>query len=350
MINQQRLRNRLLGLFILLMGLFSFYTYQVHADDALSFTISVKPVENQIDKKATYYDLLVEPNMKQNLTVIVSNSGDKVKKIKVTPTNAITNQNGLIDYSPQEESYKYDPTLKHPFTSLVGQAQTIDVQPNEQKDVVFNLQMPAEEFNGTILGGFVAELVDEKTDSKASEGVNIVNKFQLVKAVRLKENDTSVSPELKLNDVKPVLVSYRTAVTANLQNIEPVMFGKLSIDAKITKKGQTEVLKSRKAENLEMAPNSNFDFPISWENDPLDPGTYTLNLVAKSGEKEWKFTKDFTIEGEESQKLNKEAVELKEKETPWLLYLLIAIVVLLVVIILLLLLKKRKDDQEKNTF
>lgn len=336
--------------FSLLLGLLFIHPQLTKANDDLSFTMSVKPVENQIDKQATYYDLMVKPGMKQDLTVVVNNTGEKNKKIRITPTNAITNQNGLIDYSIQEKSFKNDSTLTHPFTSLVGAAQTVEIAPNEQKEVVFLLQVPETPFNGIILGGFVADLVESEASDENKEGVKIVNKFQLVKAVSLRENDQSVSPELVLNDVKPALVSYRTAITANLQNTQPVMFGKMTIDAKISKKGQSNVLKSKKVENLEMAPNSNFDFPISWENDPLDPGTYVLNLVATSGKKEWKFSKEFIIEAKDSQKLNNEAVDLNEKETPWLLYLLIAIVILLLLVIVFLIWKKKKDDRDKAQF
>lgn len=62
-----------------------------------------------------------------------------------------------------------------------------------------------------------------------------------------------------------------------------------------------------------MAPNSNFDFPISWDNQSLEPGTYTLDMTAKSGENQWTFEEDFTISAKESKTLNTDAVELEKK-------------------------------------
>lgn len=318
------------------------------AEEDLTYTISVKPVENQIDKNATYYDLLVKPGQKQNLTVVVSNTGKEAKKLRVTPTNAVTNQNGVVDYSRQEKDYKYDSNLTHPFTSLVGPEQTVEVAAGETKEVTFELAVPNDPFKGEILGGFLVDVVEGKDDDKdtSSNGVKIVNKFQLVKAVMLRESEEAVSPELVLNDVKPALVSYRTAVTANLQNTEPVMFGGMKVVAEVTEKGKTDVLKTTTREGLEMAPNSNFDFPIMWGNERLKAGDYTLSLVATSGEKTWKFAKNFTISAEESDKINKEAVDLEEEPKPYWLYILIIVLILFALLLIIFLVVRHKKKQK----
>lgn len=320
------------------------------AEEDLTYTISLEAVDNQINKGATYYDLLVTPSQKQNLTVLVSNTGSEAKKIRVTPTNAVTNQNGVIDYSRQAKDYVFDSNLKVPFTSMVGPEQIVEVGPGESKPVVFELSVPETPFVGTILGGFLADLPEEKKEEEESSGVKIVNKFQLVKAVMLREKEDKVTPDLVLNEVKPSLVSYRTAVTANLQNTQPTMFGKMKVEAEVTRKGQTEVIKSQTVEDMEMAPYSNFDFPIMWDNQPLEAGDYTLNLVATSGEEEWKFTKDFTITAKQRDEINKEAVDLEERDTPYWWYLLIAVLILVVFISLAIFIyyKKKKKKEEKR--
>lgn len=328
-----------------------FHTKQVSAaQEDLTYTISVKPVENQIDKSATYYDLLVKPGQKQTLTVVVSNTGKEAKKLRVTPTNAITNQNGVVDYSRQVKDYQYDSNLKHPFTSLVGPEQTVEVAAGETKEVTFELTVPEDPFKGEILGGFLVDVAEGADDNKdtSSGGVKIVNKFQLVKAVMLRESEETVSPELVLNDVKPALVSYRTAVTANLQNTEPTMFGNMKVVAEVTEKGKTEVLKTTTREGLEMAPNSNFDFPIMWGNERLKAGDYTLSLVATSGDKTWKFAKNFTITAEESDKINKEAVDLEEQQKPYWLYILIIVLTLIALLLILFFVLRHKKKQKEE--
>ncbi|MGY3766270.1 DUF916 and DUF3324 domain-containing protein [Vagococcus vulneris] len=301
-------------------------------NQAFDFTMSAELPDNQQNKDVTYFDLKVRPGDKQDLKLRVTNTGKKKKKIRVTPTNAKTNQNGNIDYSIPPKSYKQDSSLKNPFTTFVeGGSKIVDVAPGKTEDVVFKMTLPKQPFKGLVLGGFVADLPDDKSNAEDTKGVKIVNKFQVVKAIMLREDDGKVEPELKLNKIKPALVNYHTAVTANIQNIEPVMFGKLKIDAKITKKGSDRVIKSTVAENQEMAPNSNYNFPIMWEDEPLEAGDYTLKMTASTGDKKWPFTKNFNISESDSNKLNKEAVNLNKNQgfSIWG-YVLIALVILLV--------------------
>lgn len=49
-----------------------------------------------------------------------------------------------------------------------------------------------------------------------------------------------------------------------------------------------------------MAPNSNFDYAISWENKAFDPGMYRVEVKATDGDQKWEWTKKFTIEGKDS--------------------------------------------------
>ena len=341
-----------IGMLLLLSSL-SFQSVFVNASDeenpkeSMSFNMTVDIPDNQINKSASYFDLLVKPNSEQDLTLTVSNTGSMPKTLRVTPTDATTNQNGVIDYSVTDKKDQVDSTLKIPFTSLVSQAQEVEVAPGDKKELTFKLKTPSEPFKGLILGGFVADIPSSNDDKQNSKGIKITNKFQLVKAVMLRSEEEKIDPDLVLNDVKPNLVSYRTAVTANLQNTQPVMFGKMSVDAKITKKGSNKVIRQSSKENMEMAPNSNFDYAILWDNEPLKPGNYTLNLVAKSGKHEWPFTKDFSIAKEDSDKLNKEAVELTdENNIPMWVWMLIAVLVLIIVILAIVYFKNKATKEK----
>lgn len=299
----------------------------------------------------SYFDLMMLPDENTDLKVTIMSSSAATQKIKVTPSNSYTSQTGLVDYTTDEK--KLDKTLKYPMTTLISESQTVELKPGEQKELIFNLKMPKDTFEGVIVGGLVAELVDDKKKEPASEqsqGVNITNKFQVIKPIVVRENEEIVKTELQLNEVKPTLVGYRTAVSANIQNITPTMFGKLDIIAKITKKGSTEIIKKSEQKNMEMAPNSNFDFPISWNDQPLSPGEYTLDLVAKSGVREWPFKKDFTISKEDSSKLNEDAVDLQEPDgLPMWVWMLIAGLVLLIVVLVVIFIAKHNKSKKKTT-
>ena len=141
---------------------------------------------------------------------------------------------------------------------------------------------------------------------------------------------------IELNEIKPILLNYRTAVTANLQNTEATIMKELIVDAKVMKKGSTKILHETKKEGLSMAPNSNFDFPINWDNQSLDTGDYVLQLNAQSGEEKWEFEKEFKISSKDSSDLNKEAVELEKTEPNWMLIISVVVGLVLVFILVLI--------------
>ncbi len=147
---------------------------------------------------------------------------------------------------------------------------------------------------------------------------------------------------------KTTPINGRNVVTANLQNVKPAMLKNLSVDAKIYKEKGTDVLFEAKKENLRMAPNSNFDYAISWENKAFDPGTYRVEVKATDGDQKWEWTKKFTIEGKTADKLNDTAVEAKKDYT---LYYIIGGVLLLIILLVLVFFlgrrSKKEDDNEK---
>ncbi|PFR59497.1 cell wall anchor protein, partial [Bacillus cereus] len=69
-----------------------------------------------------------------------------------------------------------------------------------------------------------------------------------------------------------------------LQNPTATYLNRFEVDAVITEKGKEETLYTSKKQNMQMAPNSNFNYPIPLNGKELRPGTYTLHLKAKSTE------------------------------------------------------------------
>lgn len=334
----------LLGL-VMLVTLFML-PLQVHADEGAGFTMEAAIPDNQVSN-STYFDLQVKPGDKQDLTIKFANLENKAMKLKVSPNPAFTNKNGVIEYSQYD--YPKDNTAQYTIPELFSKPQEITLKAKEVKNVTFTLNVPKTSFKGMILGGFYA-LRQGEDDNQESSGLRINNRYALVLGVTLREDlKTKVEPELQLNTIKPGLDNSRTAVFANLQNIKPQAFGEMTVDAKIYQKGSDKVYKATKKENQEMAPNSNYDFAIDWENQPIEAGEYHLSLVATSGKKEWKFEQDFTIADEGLQKINEEAVGLPEKNYLWL-YILIAVLLVLILVILAFILgrRRREDGQDKD--
>lgn len=321
---------------------FSVHINKVFAGD-MNFSVEANIPNNQIDKSQTYFDLQMKPGQEQDISITIKNSSDKASTFSVEPHVAVTNQNGVIDYS---KDVKKDSSLNVGLVDVISGEQKYTLAPKKTKKAVFHIKMPKESYNGIILGGFHIRKEQKDEDESEKQAVQIKNQYAYVIGIKLRETDEDVQPELVLNDVKPGLQNYRTVVTANIQNTQPVIINGLKVKAKISKKSGGEILHETEKQDMSMAPNSNFDFPISWDSQELKAGTYHLSLVADDDkENQWSLEKDFKIKGKESKALNKEAVELEKDYTLWIIFAVIFVILLLIAIWLIV--KKRKEENEK---
>ncbi|MEG0544191.1 MAG: DUF916 and DUF3324 domain-containing protein [Carnobacterium sp.] len=318
--------------------------------EGINYSVKANIPENQIDKSKSYFDLSIVPGQKQTLSLTVKNTSKIPITVNIIPTNATTNQNGVIDYSIIKK--KEDSSLLHPFTTLIDEGKQVKLEAEESKEIIFNITMPEETFDGIILGGFsITEDTSTKKDGESNEGVQIKNEYSFVIGVSLKETEQKVIPELKLNEVRPTLINYRTAVILNLQNVMPVITNGLKVEAEISKKGSSEILYKETKEDLSMAPNSNFDFPISLSNEALKAGEYEASVKASAGEENWTFKKTFRISADESKKLNDEAVEIKKGKNNHLIMILVgfSLIVLFLFLVIIILYKKERKRKEEHT-
>lgn len=312
----------------------------VFAEERVGFSVEAQLPENQLNEKNTFFDLRVEPGQEQELETIVYNHGNEEITVHVSLYDASTNSNGLVVYEEQEE---LDSSLKQPVTEIVTLEQDkITIPAGESTVVTASVTVPEEPFEGIKLGGLHFEKVPEET-AEAEKGVTIQNKYAYVIGLQLSESDEKVAPELHLNSVEPTLVNHRTAVVANLQNSQPVLMRNVTIDAKVFEEDETEAIKELHQENVNIAPNSNMDVVIDWENQPLTAGNYRLELQASDGTNEWEWEEKFTI-SEEAKTLNEEAVEL-ETEGSYLGWFIAGIALLIVIILILLAYIKKLKTQ-----
>jgi len=305
---------------------------------------SVKAIipENQSDKEVTYFDLKVTPNQKQILNLEVSNNSDRTITLVAEVNNAITNQNGIIDYS--KHNYKKDSSLKIALEDIVKNSkQEIVLKPKEIKKIGFNLEVPTINFDGIVLGAI--RFSEKENQNKADEksNVQIKNKYAYTMGILLRENDKLVEPELHLLSAQPELMNYRQVITGTIQNNMPVILRDLELDATVTPKGSKEIYVQYNQKNMKMAPNSQFNFPIPLNGREFKPGKYILNMTGSTSDKKytWSFSKEFTIKNDDAKKLNNEAVPtIKEKEIPTWVYV---IATLAIIIILVWVLKVSRD-------
>ncbi|EMA6344131.1 DUF916 and DUF3324 domain-containing protein [Bacillus cytotoxicus] len=309
----------------------------------MKFAVTAVIPENQIDKNQTYFDLKMKPGQKQTLQVQMKNDTDKEVVVETHANTAVTNSNGITDYSMTDP--QFDSTLKNPFSKIAKVEKETKIPAKSTVTLDVNIEMPKELFDGVILGGLYFKEKEDKKAKGKSDNVQIENKYAYAIGVVLRETDTEVKPDLKLNEIKPGQVNARNVVTANLQNTKAAMLKHLTVDAKVyTEKGKN-VLHETKKEDLRMAPNSNFDYAISWENKALEPGTYRLEMKATDGDQKWEWTKKFTIKGDKAKELNETAVEAQKDYT---MYYIVGGIVLFVLLLILMFWLGRRSQNKKQ--
>lgn len=299
----------------------------------LNFSVNAVIPDNQIDKEKSYFDLKVTPGEKQNLIVKLRNTTDKEIVINPHIQSAKTNKNGVIDYTPNK--IKKDDTLKIAMEDIAKVPKEVTVPPQSEKDLTIEVTMPKDKFDGIILGGiYLKEDTSKNKEDDKEKDVAIKNEYSYVVALQMRQNNNKVKPMLHMNEVNPETQNARNVIVANIQNSEPMIISKLKIDATVNKKGSKDNLAILKKENLQVAPNSNFNIAVPLEGEKLEAGTYILNMKAESAGKEWQFKKEFSISADKATTMNEKDVTL-EKETPTMLYIFLGVAFLIVIAVVI---------------
>lgn len=299
----------------------------------LNFSVNAVIPDNQIDKEKSYFDLKVTPGEKQKLIVKLRNTTDKEIVINPHIQSAKTNKNGVIDYTPNK--IKKDDTLKIAMEDVAKVPEEVTVPPQSEKDLTIEVTMPKDKFDGIILGGiYLKEDTSKNKEEDKENDVAIKNEYSYVVALQMRQNDNKVKPMLHMNEVNPETQNARNVIVANIQNSEPMIISKLKIDATVNKKGSKDNLAILKKENLQVAPNSNFNIAVPLEGEKLEAGTYILNMKAESAGKEWQFKKEFSISADKATTMNEKDVTL-EKETPTMLYIFLGVAFLIVIAVVI---------------
>lgn len=292
------------------------------------FSYEVVFPENQKDKKAGYYDLLVKPGEKQTVQMRLSNTSDQPMKVAIATSSAKTNGNGVAIFSPSD--IPNDPSLKHDLSKIMTGPSEVLLEPNRHTLVDFTIEVPEEAFEGVIAGGIQLKPLLKEDVSKKKEQV-ILNKFAFVVGVLLSESDTTyIKPKLQLNDVSLKLKNANYALYANLSNTKSVFAEELTAKIKIRKKGEKKAIIEVEKKHLRMAPNSMMELPIFLEEQKVTAGEYTadVQVTAKAGES-WKWARNFTFSKIEAEQINKQEGPQDEVSLShwWLLGILVIVLV-----------------------
>lgn len=312
--------------------------------DASEMMISPIFPENQREGITDYFSLMVTPGQEQTIYFEVHNFEDRDVDMLFNIGNSYTSMYGSIEYGDIQDN-----SLKHPLREIAKIDEHVTIPPNTTAKVPVHLKIPSEPFSGIILGG--VEVLEDPDMSRVGEGqFAAANRIRYVLPISLRENNDKVDPDIHLLDARADSIEDKNAIALTIQNSEPAIIDRFYVDAEITKKGSKEVLYKQKRKDMQMAPNSSFDYSVFLGTQPFKPGTYVAYITASAqGGYEWDLEKEFTITQEQADKFNRlSSLELEEDNNPFLLYLGIIIAVLVIAIVIYILIKRNKQKQIKR--
>lgn len=299
--------------------------------DAVPFSIQAVLPDNQVGD-VTYFNLEVEAGQEQTIEVTLFNNSSEPVTLELALHSANTNANGILIYDGSNEQYhaNHDIALE-----AIGQLSDdkITLEPASQQVVSITLEIPKEGFAGDVLGGLYVRMIGEEVED-TEQAIGIVNEYVNELAIQLQEADRSdsIMPDIELVDIDPGIYNYRTGLNVHLANPEPLLMTGYTVEGRVYEVGNEEVLYSREVEGFDIAPYAVFNFPISFENEPLEPGEYVFRGSAVSEEETFEFEQPFSISEEVAEQANEEAVELVESND-WLIYVVVGLAVIILILV-----------------
>lgn len=329
-----------LSMVFLAFGMFCLNDIRVKADSMNNFSVEALDSEGNSESQG-FYHFVEEPGATKKVFIKVANSSDEEISIKVEVNPASTNQNGLPSYLHQET---YDESLVYKISDLVHTSTNKLTIPAGNSEILeAEIQFPEANWQGDILGGIRFSQENNQPKEKT-----ITHEVTYTIGILLNQKNTEeVENVLQLNNVSVGQRNYRNYIEANLQNSAPKIIKNLSIKSEVTKLGSDSIIYSSEVANMRMSPNSNFSFGIPTGEIPIKAGDYSLKMVVVADEKEYEFTKQFSVSAKESQKLNQSAVNVSN-EPSYTLYVVLAIVAGIVLVSVLLFYKYKKRRVEKR--
>ncbi|SJZ39752.1 Protein of unknown function C-terminal [Pilibacter termitis] len=314
------------------------------------YSVNTEISEFQRDKEKSYFDLRLKPNQVTSIFLSINNMSETENTFYISANPALTSSTVNISYNVPNP--KTDASMKYPFQTIAKvKTPTVKVPPKQSKRIEIEIKMPAEEFDGIILGGIHTsrELTDEE---KKQSGY--VNTISYVNGVCISENDTKIKPELTLNKVEVSQANGSITVNSTITNPTAINLSPLTWKATMTDKTTNKIVKEQKQGNAMIAPNTTFTYPMKFITGELKSGHYQMKITATLPDKrEWVLTKDFDVTVKEIEKYEAQAGGLamtnrKPTITNPLLFGIIGVASAICIVggILFIIGKKRKKNEE----
>lgn len=324
-----------------------FFVQQVEAAGGLRFSVKPNIPDNQHNKEATYYDLMMSPGQTQEITVTLRNTSDSEVTVVPNINSAMTNSGGVVEYSNFENKERiYDDSLKYNIEDTVKlNEETVTLAPEEERELAMTITMPAEEYDGVIAGGLYLRQQDDSEDTEETSGTNIKNLFGYEIAILLRNNEATVAPEVIFDGATADQQNARNAISLKVRNTSATYINKVHYQAELKREGSDEVIAETDQEDMQFAPNTIFDLFLPMDGRRFEAGDYVLTGSITSGENEWPIEESFTITREEAEKFNEADPDVEPED--YTMVIILGVLVAIFALAAVFLIRKNKQQKAK---
>ncbi|MGX7030055.1 DUF916 domain-containing protein [Vagococcus zengguangii] len=293
--------KHLIGCFILFLVVFfnSMMTYGEEIEGGMPYDVRINVPQSQKEKNLGYFDVIVPPDKEQELSIKVRNISPQKITLILTPYTATTNENGDIDYVGNR--HQLSDSIPTKFSDIISKKQTVTLEKDEQKDVVFTLKTPTEKFDGVLLGciDIHQELKEQLAGEKAVNqqvGIQVKNILSQTIGVVVRNSREDVKEDFGLLDATLVKNDENQTLSFSIENKVSKILKGYSYEAKLYDEKEQLIFTMNK-EEFDMAPNSLYRNLEKITSQQLNEESYTLKLKIynKKKSQQWELSKDIKV-------------------------------------------------------
>ena len=270
---------------------------------------SVSPVfpENQNPRNQSVFDLMVEPGSRYYFYVAIIATSDEDAFVEVNITTAVTNSNGVIDYSPRQEG------VSHIFGYMVSipmHYREMRVPGGGTVLLPLTLDVPEGDFHGIKLGAVHFRQVLSEEDIAAA-GM-IAHRFAHVVPIMISQFDEPVAVEFGLGEVRAELINGVAHIVADILHPNLRVTRDTVIAASIYPQGADVPIFSISNKSADFAPDT--VMPLVFRDTGgygVIAGNYVAVVEIKRADVRWDFEAYFAIQIAEAEAINTEAVNVQ---------------------------------------
>jgi hypothetical protein len=269
----------------------------------VGFSVQAIRPESQVDTSLSFFYPALEPSTKQDISLKISNTSEDELVLDLDIVNATTGVNGNINYN--QKNAQLDESLEYPLTDIAKlETDSVTLKSGETKTVTITINPKAEEFPGVKLG---AVRVLKHSDEKEKKGISTNYGYTIGLLLTEDKKPYNIGGDLVYKTSKAKIINGYKTVATSFQNPEPYVIQNLKMEAKLYKDGSQEVIGQKSLENMSIAPNSSFDFPIQLGLGDLVAGKYRVKVTASNDQDSWEWDETFTISDKDAKDVNDSA-------------------------------------------